>query len=208
MKKIKRYVIITLLLCSTLVMARLEAAATINGSTGLINIPSADVVRDGQFFLGYYHSDEQSAASFGLQPLKNLEIGINFLDWNNNRNNIINAKYALYQENVFLPGLAVGIEDIGDEQQRTKYAVISKALPLGIRVHAGYGEGRYDGVFYGLEKNIIPSLPGTFPSTDLLLEYDGQAANYGLRISLISGLKINAGWRDHDPYVGMTYNFY
>lgn len=209
MKKIKEYAIILSVVYITLFTVEAEAAANLNGTTGLINIPSADVVREGHFFLGYYNFDENNLVSFGLQPIKNLEVSVNFADWDDRRQeNLVNAKYAVFQENVFLPGMAVGVEDIGANNKRSAYAVISKALPLGFRIHAGYGNGHYDGVFYGLEKNIFPGLPGTFPDTDLLVEYDGNGMNYGLRMSLLAGLKVNAGWRDHDPYVGVTYNFY
>ncbi|HBS59184.1 MAG TPA: hypothetical protein DEA44_07955, partial [Firmicutes bacterium] len=93
--------------------------------------------------------------------------------------------------------------------QRSAYIVGSKALPLGVRVHYGLGDGRYDGVFGGIEKTINPLgvLTGdnAFPATTLIAEYDGDDFNVGARLSLVSGVKIDAGWQDmKDFYVGFS----
>lgn len=57
------------------------------------------------------------------------------------------------RKGVFAPGVAVGVEDIGDRSERTAYVVASKSLPQGIRLHVGGGNGNYDGVFFAIEKN-------------------------------------------------------
>lgn len=187
-----------------------QAAPSVYGSTGMINTPTADVTRAGQFYLGYYHLNEGKGISFGTNLAKDFEISLAALDYDENDSQAyLNLKYSLKQENILTPGIAVGIEDIAGEDERTIYASLSKALPFGIRVHAGYGNGRYDGLFYAIEKQIMPSVAaGVFPDTSLIIEHDGHDFNYGLRMSLISGLKINAGWRDDETYWGLTYNFY
>lgn len=186
------------------------AAPSTAGSTGMINTPTADTLREGQISAGYYDLDEGQNITFGMNIAKNLELSMAVSDHNaESRQTYMNLKYALKQEGVLLPGVAIGMEDITDRSERTAYAVVSKALPLGFRVHAGFGNGRYDGAFYALEKNIVPmAIGGVFPDTSLIIEHDGHAMNYGLRMSIVSGLKVNAGWRDKDPYVGVTYNFY
>ena len=200
-----------LAICVTAVSGNcVQAASSTNGSTGLINTPSADVVRQGQFYVGYYNLNEGDSITVGANLAKNLEVSMAAVNYKEaDKKAYLNAKYAIMQEGVLLPGIAVGVEDITDKSDRTAYLAVSKALPFGIRLHAGYGNGRYDGMFYGIEKQIVPSLVGgVFPDTSLIIEHDGHDMNYGLRMSLVSGLKINAGWRDKETYVGVTYNFY
>lgn len=191
------------------------AAPSINGSTGLINTPTADVLREGRFSLGYYHVDEGNAGSFTLGLSNKLEVGVAGFrydrDSHKDNQTYFNIKYSLLSDTVLTPGLAIGIEDIGDEDKRTFYAAASKALPFGFRIHAGVGDGRYDGVFAALEKTISPTgiVTGNnvFPATTLIAEWDGDKMNYGARMAIVPGLKLDAGWRHSETYVGLTYTY-
>ncbi|QDR82076.1 YjbH domain-containing protein [Sporomusa termitida] len=195
--------------------APVYAAPSVNGSTGLINTPSADVLQEGQFSLGYHHLEEGNAGSFVFSPAKKLELGVAGFryDSDSNRDNqtYFNAKYSLVPETVVTPGLAIGVEDIGGEDKRTFYAAASKALPFGFRLHAGVGDGRYDGVFASLEKTFNPvgviTGSNAFPATTLIAEWDGDRMNYGARLSVVPGLKIDAGWRHSETYIGLTYTY-
>lgn len=186
------------------------AAPSLNGSTGLLNTPSADVIQQGDFSLGYYHLEHGAVANVNMGLLKNVEIGISSFDPDGgSRLNRLNAKWSLIPETVVSPGLAIGVEDISDKGERTAYIVGSKALPMGFRVHYGVGDGRYDGIFGGIEKTINPLgvLTGdnAFPATTLIAEYDGEDVNVGARLSLVPGVKIDAGWQDmKDFYVGFS----
>ncbi|GMB01308.1 YjbH domain-containing protein [Pelosinus sp. IPA-1] len=193
-----------------LTSAPVFAAPSVNGSTGLINNPSADVLREGQVSLGYYHLKDGGVGIFNTNIAPNLELGVAGFRYDGQQNkNLVNAKFALVPETVLSPGLAVGVEDIGNNNKRSSYAVASKALPLGFRIHAGVGNGRFDGVFAGIEKTINPVsiLTGNnaFPATTLIAEYDGKNMNYGARMSIVPGLKLDAGWRNHDGYVGISF---
>lgn len=198
-------------LCAILISATAFAAPTVNGSTGQINNPSADVLQEGQFAAGYYHLKNGGAGVFDVNVAPNLELGVAGFRFDDSRNNdtCVNAKFALRPESILTPGLAVGIEDIGGQRQRSLYAVASKALPFGFRIHAGFGNGRFDGVFAAVEKTINPVsvLTGnnTFPATTLIAEYDGRYMNYGARVSVVPGLKMDAGWRDHAAYFGLSF---
>ena len=209
MKKVKK-LLLGVAVCMAISASSGQAASSTYGSTGLINTPSADVVRQGQFYVGYYNLNEGNSITVGTSLAKKLEVSMAAIKYDEaDTKTYLNAKYAIMQEGVLVPGIAVGIEDVTDKNDRTAYVAVSKALPFGIRLHAGYGNGRYDGMFYGLEKQIVPSIVGgVFPDTSLIIEHDGHDMNYGLRMSLVSGLKINAGWRDKETYVGVTYNFY
>lgn len=203
--------IILATVCATLMASATAAAApSINGSTGLINTPSADVLREGQFSLGYYNTNEGGVGVFNTNIAPKLEIGVAGFRYDNESNkNYLNAKFSLLPETIVSPGLAVGIEDAADKTDRSYYAVVSKGLPLGFRIHAGVGNGHYDGLFAGIEKTINPIsiLTGNsvFPATTLIAEYDGHDMNYGARMSIIPGLKLDAGWRHEKTYVGVTF---
>lgn len=186
------------------------AASSTSGSTGMIDTPTADVLREGQVSLGYYNLHEGKTASVGFHAAKNLEVSVARTDFDfEGKKTYVNAKYALKSEGVLTPGIAIGVEDIADKGDRTAYAVVSKGLPLGFRANVGIGNGRYDGMFYALEKNITPfGIKGVFPDTTLIIEHDGHDMNYGMRMSIVPGLKVNAGWRDKETYVGITYNLY
>ncbi len=188
------------------------AAPSMYGSTGMINNPSADVLRPGQFAVGYYKFDEGNARVFDIHLAKKIELGVARFNFDNNLDQtIVNAKFGLLSERVLRPGIAIGVEDIGNKMERSVYGVVSKALPLGFRIHVGVGSGRFDGTFAGLEKTFKP-LAGVgavnyFPTTTLVVEYDGRQMNYGARIAVVPGLKVNTGWRDRDYYVGLSYTY-
>lgn len=190
--------------------ATANAAPSVNGSTGLINTPSADVLQPGQFSLGYYNLKDGGVGTFNMNLVKNLEIGVaGFRYDEKSDDNFVNAKLSIVPETIFTPGLAIGVEDIADKLDRTSYIAASKALPFGFRIHAGVGDGRYDGVFAGIEKTFSPigliTGSNTFPATTLIAEYDGKDMNYGARMSIVPGLKLDAGVRNHDGYVGISF---
>lgn len=187
-----------------------SAAPSINGPTGMINTPSADTLREGQFSLGYYNLKDGGVGTFNTNLMKNLEVGVAGFRYDSQADKtLVNAKLVLMHETVLTPGIAVGMEDIGGMKDRSAYAVASKALPLGFRLHAGVGNGRFNGTFAALEKTINPIsiLTGNnaFPATTLIAEYDGKNMNYGARMSILPGLKVDAGWRSSAFYIGASF---
>lgn len=186
------------------------AAPSVNGSTGMINTPSADVLHEGQFSLGYYNLKDGGVGTFNMNLARNLEVGVaGFRLDNQDNKTLVNAKYALIPETVLTPGISVGVEDIADKSGISKYAAASKSLPFGFRLHAGVGDGRFDGFFASVEKTFNPigliTGSNTFPATTLIAEYDGKNMNYGARLSIVPGLKVDAGVRNSDFYVGMSF---
>lgn len=188
-----------------------EATPTITGSTGMIYTPTADVLRDGHFSLGYHHMDDAKTYTLGYGMSNAWEISASSFDYDHHSSDFyLNTKFSLMSENVLRPGIAIGVEDAFDESDRTFYAVASKALPLGFRIHAGIGDGRFDGVFGGIEKTFNPlGITGSsiFPATTLSAEYDGSKMIYGIRLSIVPGLKAQAAWRGSDTYVGLTFAY-
>jgi len=199
-------------LCALIVSASTAfAAPSVNGSTGQINNPSADVLQQGQFAAGYYHLKDGGVGVFNMNLLPNFEVGVAGFRHDDSGANktLVNAKLGLLPETILTPGVAVGVEDVAAQRGRSYYAVASKALPFGFRIHAGVGNGRFDGTFAALEKTINPVsvLTGNnaFPATTLIAEFDGRHMNYGARLSIVPGLKVDAGWRDRSAYFGVSF---
>lgn len=202
--------IISLTCALLLTSAPVMAAPSVSGPTGLIDTPTADVLREGKISLGYYNLKDGGTGTFNINLAPKVEVGVTAFRYDGQSNkNYVNAKFALVPETVMTPGLAIGVQDIADQDQRSVYAVASKALPFGFRIHAGTGNGQYNGVFAGIEKTINPisviTGSNAFPATTLIAEYNGKVMNYGARLSIVPGLKLDAGVRNHNSYIGISF---
>jgi len=196
----------------SLLTAPVAAAPTLTGSTGMIYIPTADVLQVGQFSTGYYYRQDHGLAVAAAGLPAGVEVSA-AAPWNAATSDAwtVNAKYNLNQEALLIPAVSIGIEDIGGSRQRSVYGVLSKALPYGFRVHIGAGTGRFEGLFGAVEKVLNPTSlrkkASGFPVTTLIVEMDGVKMNYGARLSLAHGLRLDGGWlgRDEKVYLGLTY---
>jgi len=190
------------------VYAPADAAPSLNGPTGIINIPSADVLREGQFSLGAYRIKDGQIGSVTINAAPNLEIGWSGRYYKSStglsNKNRFNAKFAITSETILTPGVAVGIEDIGNAEKRSYYISASKGLIWGLRFHAGFGNGHYDGVFAAIEKSVIPVNIGGIGGTNLIVEWDSKHLNYGIRKAVAPGVKVDAGVRKKHGYLGVT----
>lgn len=135
------------ILCVLLLLSTTAAAApSVNGPTGMINTPTADTLRSGQFSLGYYHlGSNVETASLNFKFADFCEIGITGeLGSGRSSDATFNAKFGVLRETIAVPGLAVGVDSIGSSSTKSAYVVASKGLPFGFRVNAGVGGGRYN----------------------------------------------------------------
>lgn len=203
----KNIYILNLIFIFFILCGRAEAAPTTYGATGLIDIPTADVVRTDQLEAGYYNIDKKKYEVFALPLTKRMEISGSLRDGDNKHTiKTASAKVIVKPEGVLFPGVAVGIYDIGDNDNRSAYIAASKALPFGLRFTAGVGTRYYRNGFVGLETKLIPlSKGGTFPDMSLMIERIDQKTSYGLRMATAKGLQLTAGWRDSKPFWGITY---
>ena len=182
------------------------AQPSLNGATGLLELPTADVVKKESFGIGIYSADDVKIRNMGYGLSEKLEVSFANEKHDIEQINKFNVKYVLLSETVLTPGLAVGINDLTGKSERSTFAVVSKGLPLGFRVHAGIGSGDFEKGFVALEKNITPLLgANVFPSTTLLVEYNDNNINYGMRMSIVPDLKLNLGRSDHKTFIGLTY---
>ena len=188
------------------------AAPSTSGSTGMIHVPTADSLRFGQFSAGYYYWQDHGTGLVALGLPRGIEVSAA-----SRRNEgladtgIVNIKFNLNQEALLYPAVAIGVEDIEGRERRSVYGVLSKALPYGFRIHFGTGTGRFDGMFASLEKVLNPvsirKNNSGFPVTSLIIEMDGTKMNYGARLRLAQGLRLDAGWlgREERVYCGLTF---
>lgn len=197
-----------LIVCTSVTVS---AAPTINGPTGMVRVPTADVLRLNHFALGQYYWQNGGGTVVGTHIWKNIEIsGVQRTFALESNHFLINAKINLNQEALLIPAVAIGIDDIDNIERRSIYWALSKGLPYGVRVHMGSGTGRFDGFFFAVEKVLNPQPlrqhSAKFPITSVIVEYDGYKLNFATRMRFGKGVRLDGGWlgREQKMYVGLT----
>jgi hypothetical protein len=180
---------------AVLVMVTLCASAwaspSLLGPTGLLKIPTADVLGIPEFSVGVtgMAADEPGNqtivyGTIGLLP--NLELGVARYDFEHaEAETTLNGKLRLLGP---LPGkvtVAVGMDDITDQLDRSPYVVVSHTLGAGVitrlgqvtspQIHVGIGGGRLDGLFAGISTTVEGRVA-------LMADYDGNDFNFGARV--------------------------
>ena len=176
------------------------AASSLLGPTGLVLIPTADVLAMTQFSVGltqvWADADQDETlvyANVGLLP--KLEVGFTHEDFQNHESEtILNAKVRLLGP---LPGkvtLAGGVMDLTDQVDRSLYLVASHTLGAGLltefgqvttpQLHVGIGGGQLNGLFAGVSTTVNRKLA-------LMAEYDGDDINIGARLPVAPQLDAN-----------------
>ena len=123
------------------------------GGTGLMEIPTARVMRQGRFRLGASQVDPYRSYFLAVSPLEGLEMngtltevmGVEYLTlgYGNTRDKAINLKYRALPEGKWWPAFAVGIMDPhGTRVYPAQYLVASKQIyPFDFTI--GFGNGRF-----------------------------------------------------------------
>ncbi len=176
--------------------AALRAEPGLEGVTGILNVPTAEVAKDGEVFVGFgrnvnnlrYPGRTQRNYFAGVGFLPGLEITGRYIDFpeiqdptvpgfGTRKDRSINLKFRLLDERRFPASFAIGAYDVGGEAaiERGNYAAVSKTLGRA-RLTAGYGNERFDGLFGGVELAAAKEL-------DLLYEYDSHDHNFGVRVN-------------------------
>lgn len=163
-----------------------HAAPNINGETGYINMPSGRVEADGTFRMGYSFAEPYSSIWTSISLLPRVEFSGRFTrilsgaigggspiwqGYGDYKDKVINGKAVLFEEDWFMPSLALGIHDVqGTGLFVSKYLAASKRFgPLDATL--GFGSGRIDGLFAGARY-----APREWDGFALAAEYD--ANNY------------------------------
>jgi len=171
------------------------------GISGLIRIPTADVIPDGSYRVGvsFIDSDYTRGAHSGRSDmiptfvnvglLPGLELGfrlsifpdvepLRFPNWHYSTDRSVFAHYQLWPQHGNVPAVAIGAQDISfrDDAEvvgRAEYIVATQQLG-DLRIHLGRGTKRLSGLFGGAEYRLSPTLA-------VIGEYDTDWFNYGLR---------------------------
>lgn len=193
-------------------------APSFRGYTGLVKVPSANVLDQGEFSVGVMTEGtdrfeaNDAFAMYGILP--QIEMGVDSFQGHstNDRTALVNLKYRFSPESESKSGYAVGIIDATDSVERTAYAVATKSLirrtnifasvVSSIRGHIGVGTGDLSGVFGAI--SVFSGNRIVFTA-----EWDSEDVNLGFRLTPIRGLRLHAALLDvgnrDDIGVGMSY---
>gem|GEM_PF-1887672 len=154
------------------------AAGTISGASGLIEVPSADVLADGAFEATVRFAGDKVGLSATYGAFDSMEVAVNTLRTGKDEAIGIVLKGVVYEETGPRPAVAIGLET------GQSYAVLSKRIAPGVRLHAGYGIGRMQGLFAGFTYSLstVSARGAAAPVTTLLGELTPNGVNVGARM--------------------------
>ncbi len=163
------------------------SALSLQGFTGIMNIPTANVQKEGTMALWYANQKESLK---GVQNKENYLFSVGFFSLLEGGGRVaqgykdLSAQFKVTtapftpKSYPWLPSLAFGTQDLGGGAHhfRSTYLVATEELSR-IRVSLGYGTGpdRMDGLFGGGELKALDWLY-------LLGEYDTRNTNAGIRV--------------------------
>jgi len=178
------------------------AVASLNGSTGLIMVPTAEALSYMQSELAvdyrFLGSAQTHSIKYNVGIAKNLEVGVlggsvpaeGFF---------VNAKYFLLSDTQRYPlSMAVGVQNVGSKTESTLYLVLSKRLDKNVALHGGFvgvftpSEVRPEmmaGVEY-MVNDKVSILADTITQSKKLW------VNIGMRIELLPALVVRASVLD------------
>jgi hypothetical protein len=201
---------------------------TITGLTGLYTIPTGETLSDGQLIVGInYLSDGNEKGysknlealsyylTFGYLPF--LEVGLRFTNRTKTADalgdRMFSARIKFLNESEYLPSVVLGAHDIfRSSDSKTNYYnatyfALTKNFPLDsfidkIKLSAGYGfdlfnarSYQFDGPFGGVSISL-------FELSELILEYDADYFNAGVRLSLFNHIYFIGGLQDMKIFNG------
>ncbi len=215
-----RHLILLFLLFFIFSMFSTNISGEIFSGSGLVDIPTGEVLKHGIFGAGvsaFFQSSSnfpRDAATFRLNfgMFDRVEFGLSNLllqDENYSRYAFAHIKAQLLAESELIPNVSIGVENLGDKinsewqtyQSKSAYLVISKTFNLPrihlISGHIGIGNNRFAddersiGFFAGVSTDISPA----FARGDIgfNLEYDGTGVNTGIRHTTNTGLQVALG---------------
>jgi len=215
-----RFLVTGFVVAAALAACWLTAAAEpgLEGITGILNVPTAEVAKDGEFYVGFgfnenkvrYPGREQRNYFVGVGFLPRLEVVARYIDFpeiqdpsvpgfGTRKDRSVNAKVQLLSEECAPVSVAAGMYDIGGRAviERGTFGVISKTIGPA-RFTLGVGDKRLDGVFGGVEISPVPEL-------DLMYEYDTYDHNFGLRLNPHPDWHLTLGSVNDDFSWGVSY---
>jgi len=184
---------------STLLFAdNLSSSLSLQGFTGLINTPNAQVIPEGNAILHYnnqfdnhlqyydytrpYNTEDDYIVGMGFLP--SFELSARLVEAKGYARDLSgNIKYKLPYSHSYLPNLALGVQDLGGAYSfyTNYYVVLDKEIGI-FRPSFGYGKSsnslvqrkRMDGLFGGVEAQVTDWF-------SVMVEYDGKENHTAIR---------------------------
>ncbi|MFQ6099278.1 MAG: YjbH domain-containing protein, partial [Armatimonadota bacterium] len=171
------------------------------GRSGLVVAPTADTLGDGEYAFGVGFIDRDHTMQFGrtwkrtasIAPyaafgfLPGLEVGmrytiypsLNAYDWGYSTNRAPYAHLRVLRESGRRPALAAFAEDLAGAPVEETYGVVASKRMGSLQLSAGWGSGRFRGVFGGIACPIGRR-------ARVVGEYDSRFVNLGAAVQLDS----------------------
>lgn len=181
------------------------------GSTDLMITPTTATLDPNNMGVAINFAEgDFSYFNFDFGLARDLEMGLAVFNnpYTDDTTLSIRGKYQLLHESSEYPGLAIGVQDLG-EDDASPYLVVSKRIPdIGVTGYLGAGGGMFDGIFGGLNKTFNMSGGSAMKRLDLFLEADSYGLNIGTKLGIGSQTKINFGLVDMENWIlGATFQF-
>ena len=125
-----------------------NASYSLNGSTGLIDMPSASLLPDGETAWTFTGSGTAYGGTLTFQMLPRLETSVHFTtidDWFGGTlyDQSLDLKYQIFDESGNMPAIAIGARDfLSNGAFSSEYLVASKQVGSGLTLTGGLGWGR------------------------------------------------------------------
>lgn len=184
-------------------------ATTIYGPTGLFSVPTADVVVARKFQLGTHFGRDLSTVAVNAGIANFVELGVAYLDRDNADNrNIASAKVQFIPTGFETIKIGVGVVDIAKAVERSGYIVVSTRAKVPAEaedtvsqmiLHVGYGTGLFSEKVIGGAEGVLS------PKWRVIMEYDGDTVNGGLRYTHDASLRLQAGVLRNQLFFGASY---
>jgi len=186
-----------------LLLPAISTAQTLTGTTGLLNIPSADMQADGTFIMGTNYLPEINQPAWGYNT-GNYYFNLTFLPFlevaykctliktpstgrYTQEDRSINLRMQLIKERDYFPSILIGVHDIYTHTNKNQYfgasyIVLTKHIEINtniLGITSGYGakllrNNEFVGLFGG-----ITFTPAVFKPITFMGEYDSIGINLG-----------------------------
>ncbi len=149
-----------------------DASYALNGGTGLIDMPTAETLPDGENAWTFTSTGQIVGGALTFQMLPKLETTVHFTtisDWDGGKlfDQSIDFKYQIFEESGYRPSLALGFRDfLSNGVFSSEYIVATKDIGYGLVVSGGLGWGRLG------SNNPIGNFGDRPPATSTGVDFD------------------------------------
>lgn len=210
----------------------ISIAGSLTGNTGLVTIPTAEMLEDREIRLGLNWLDKKYVPyaagkrnvivpyfTTGYLPLLEVSLRLTRLATRHLPRShagigdrMASVRLRLYNESEFFPSVVLGVHDpFGNSHFYSSYLVTSKrfqAAYTAMSFHLGYGIDRDEAKgsqFVGAFGGVSLS---PMRHLNLMLEYDSEKLNCGASISLLGHLDLLLALLNFDTFsAGVSYRF-